>query len=114
MKSIAIKCSYHCRIFFAAAYYGKGVYFAVEAAYSAQEKYAGSNSSGLQHMLVCCVIVGEYTKGTHDMKVAPPISTDSKVVYDSLVDNADTPTIFVAMTDAQAYPEYLITFKKLK
>lgn len=62
-------------------------------------------------MFVCSVIIGEYTKGTPEMKVAPPLTPGSKEVYDTLVDNVKTPTIFVAMTDAQAYPEYLIKFK---
>ncbi len=98
----------------AAANYGKGVYFAVEASYSAQDKYAVPDSSGLQYIFVCRMIVGEYTQGHQKMKTAPPLTADSKEVYDSLVDNINTPTIFVAMTDAQTYPEYLITFKKVK
>ncbi len=98
----------------AAAYFGKGVYFAVEASYSAQDKYAVPDSDGLQYMLVCRMIVGKYTQGTREMKTAPPLAAGSMEVYDSLVDNIDTPTIFVAMTDAQTYPEYLITFKKVK
>ena len=95
----------------AAAYFGMGVYFAVNASYSAQEKYSAADKDGNQHMFVCDVIVGKYTQGKRDMKVAPPLQPGSKDVFDSLVDNATAPTIFVAMTDAQVYPEYLITFK---
>lgn len=62
-------------------------------------------------MCVCSVLVGEYTRGTKDMKVPPPLQPASKDVFDSLVDNIQDPTIFVATTDSQAYPEYLITFK---
>ena len=98
-------------MFYAAAFFGKGVYFAVDAAYSAQEKYSKPDDAGLQYMFVCSVIVGKYTKGTQAMKVAPPLTPGSKEVYDTLVDNEQMPTIFVAMSDAQAYPEYLITFK---
>ncbi len=86
----------------------------MEAAYSAQDKYAVPDSSGLQYMFVCRMIVGEYTQGHQKMATAPLLTADSKEVYDSLVDNIDTPTIFVAMTDAQVYPEYLISFKKIK
>ncbi len=86
----------------------------MEAAYSAQDKYAVPDSSGLQYMFVCRMIVGEYTQGHQKMMTAPLLTADAKEVYDSLVDNIDTPTIFVAMTDAQAYPEYVITFKKVK
>ncbi len=92
------------------------MYFAVESSYSAQDKYAVPDSSGLRYMFVCHVIIGEYALGNKDMKTAPPLtpgSNDSEV-FDTLVENVDSPTIFVALTDAQAYPEYLISFKKLK
>lgn len=47
------------------------------------------------------------------MKIAPPLdpSGNTHLLYDSLVDNTANPTIFVAMTDCQAYPKYLVTFK---
>ena len=62
-------------------------------------------------MFVCSVLVGKYTNGRSNMKVAPPLHPGSKDVFDSLVDNIHNPALFVAMTDAQAYPEYVITFK---
>ena len=62
-------------------------------------------------MFVCRVIIGKYTKGNQKMKVAPPLQTGSNEVFDTLVENETTPTIFVAMSDGQAYPEYLVTFK---
>ncbi len=89
------------------------MYFAVESSYSAQDKYSVPDSSGLRYMFVCRVIIGEYTLGNKDMKTAPPLTTGSNAVFDTLVENVKSPTIFVALTDAQAYPEYLITFKKL-
>ena len=36
--------------------------------------------------------------------------TNPNVLYDSVVDNVGNPSIFVGFYDAQAYPEYLITF----
>ena len=89
------------------------MYFAVESSYSAQDKYSVPDSSGLRYMFVCRVIIGEYTLGNKDMKTAPPLTPGSNAVFDTLVENVKSPTIFVALTDAQAYPEYLITFKKL-
>ena len=94
-----------------AAYYGRGVYFALDSSYSAQTKYAAPNKEGHQFMFVCRVIIGKYTKGNQKMKVAPPLQTGSNEVFDTLVENETTPTIFVAMSDGQAYPEYLVTFK---
>ncbi len=46
------------------------------------------------------------------MKVAPTLQSGSNEVFDTLVNDEKTPTIFVAMSDGQAYPEYLVTFKK--
>ena len=87
------------------------MYFAANASYSAQSKYAALDKDGNQSMFICQVIIGKYTQGTKGMKVA---TQDSKEAYDTLVENVDKPTIFVAMTDAQAYPEYLVTFKVQK
>ena len=64
-------------------------------------------------MFVCQVIIGEYTVGKAKMNTAPRLEGSSEV-FDTLVENKDKPTIFVALTDAQAYPEYLLTFKKNK
>ena len=83
----------------------------MNASYSAQKKYSAPDKDGNQHLFVCNVVVGKYTQGQRDMNVAPPLQPGSKDVFDSLVDNVANPTIFVAMTDAQVYPEYLITFK---
>ena len=63
---------------------------------------------------MCRVIIGKYAQGSNNMKTAPPLSPGSREVHDTLCDKESAPTIFVAMTDAQAYPEYLITFKKMK
>lgn len=86
----------------------------MEAWYSAQEKYAVPDSDQLQYMFVCRVLVGEYTQGSKNMKSAPLLTNSTKEVYDSLVDRVSDPTMYVAMSDAQAYPEYLISFKKSK
>ena len=38
----------------------------------------------------------------------------SRQLYDSTVDNVHAPTKFVAYHDAQAYPEYLLHFKRVR
>ena len=94
-----------------AAFYGRGVYFALNSSYSAHPNYSKPNKDGHQFMFISRVIIGEYTVGNKTMKVAPALQEGSLEVFDTLVEKKDNPTIFVAMTDAQAYPEYLITFK---
>ena len=93
--------------------FGKGVYFAGRANYSAQEKYAVPDEHGNQNMFICRVVVGKYTKGEKTMKVAPPLdpSRNKHMLYDTLVDNVTNPTIYVVMSDSQAYPEYVVTFR---
>lgn len=101
---------HHFSLLFVAAYYGQGTYFAANASYSAQTKYAVPNKKeGHQSMFICQVIIGKYTVGKKGMKVAT--QKDTNEAYDTLVEKEDNPTIFVAMSDAQAYPEYLVTFK---
>jgi len=89
--------------------YGKGVYFAVNASYSSSHRYSKPNSAGEQQMFACRVLVGEYCQGKQDQPT--PDVRHGTDLYDSTVDNVSNPEIFVAYHDAQAYPEYLITFK---
>ena len=97
-------------MFIIAAIFGCGVYFALEANYSARDQYSVPSSDGIKYMFICSVIIGEYTIGTSEMKIAPPLAPGSDLLYDTLVDK-DKPTIFVALTDGQAYPDYLVSFK---
>lgn len=91
--------------------YGVGVYFAVNASYSAHPRYSPPDGSGHRRMYVARVLTGRYTRGDPSMKFTPCRSpTDSADCYDSLVDNLQTPSMFVIFHDDQAYPEYLITF----
>jgi poly [ADP-ribose] polymerase 10/14/15 len=96
-----------------AAVFGKGVYFAGRSNYSAQEKYSVPDEHGNQKMFICRVVVGKYTKGEKTMKVAPPFdpSRNKHLLFDTLVDNVTNPTIYVVMSDSQAYPEYVVTFR---
>ncbi|XP_032438307.1 protein mono-ADP-ribosyltransferase PARP14-like [Xiphophorus hellerii] len=92
-----------------AAVFGKGVYFAVNAKYSAT-KYSLADESGLKRLYMARVITGRYTVGSSTMKAPPPRGTDPTDCFDSLVNCQVEPVIFVIFHDDQAYPEYLITF----
>ncbi|XP_023202148.1 poly [ADP-ribose] polymerase 14-like [Xiphophorus maculatus] len=92
-----------------AAVFGKGVYFAVNAKYSAT-KYSLADESGLKRLYMARVITGRYTVGSSTMKAPPPRGTDPTDCFDSLVNCQVQPVIFVIFHDDQAYPEYLITF----
>uniref|UniRef100_A0A8P4GJT4 Poly [ADP-ribose] polymerase n=1 Tax=Dicentrarchus labrax TaxID=13489 RepID=A0A8P4GJT4_DICLA len=92
-----------------AAAYGKGVYFAVNAAYSANG-FSPADAAGLKRLYVALVLTGRYTVGNSSMKAPPPRGSDRTDCFDSVVDNKQPPSMFVIFHDDQAYPEYLITF----
>lgn len=94
---------------FLAACYGNGSYFAVNASYSASDTYAKPNPNGEKFVYVCRVLTGEFALGKQGM-VEPP-NKASTLLFDSVVDNMTKPNMFVVFHDADAYPEYLITFK---
>ena len=94
--------------------YGKGTYFHIGAWYSAEPTYSRPNSQGIQHVLVCRVMVGAYCLGQNDARV-PDVRKkghgEGMVLYDSTVDDVKKPSIYVTYHDAQAYPEYLVRFR---
>ncbi|XP_033102427.1 uncharacterized protein LOC117105410 [Anneissia japonica] len=94
----------------AGAVYGQGAYFARKASYS--NHYAGADAHNIKKMFVARVLVGRYTFGTKDMRRPPYVDPldKTKGMYDSCVDNASDPNIFVIFDTQQVYPEYLITY----
>ena len=82
--------------------YGSGVYFAVDASYSM--RYSGG-----RQMFQVRVLVGETALGNASMKTAP-VKSGTNRPYDSVSDNTNSPSIYVIFHDAQAYPEYIISF----
>ncbi|XP_056390405.1 protein mono-ADP-ribosyltransferase PARP15-like isoform X2 [Hyla sarda] len=93
--------------------YGNGTYFAVESSYSCIDAYSRPDPNGNKYIYQAAVLTGRYCAGRSSYKEAPCIDGDhSKGRYDSVVDNVDTPKMFVVFHDDVAYPEYLITLKK--
>lgn len=92
--------------------FGDGVYFAVNAGYSASDTYSKPDPQGLKRMYLCNVLTGEYTKGQSGMRVPPTKpGQQAHILYDSVVENPTTPGMFIIFNDTQAYPSFLITFK---
>jgi hypothetical protein len=95
------------------AIWGHGVYFARDAAYS--HDYCEELPSGERQMLLNHVLVGLSTQGKADIKMYPkiqiPCASNQSSRYHSLVDNPQSPTIFVVARSNQAYPAYLITYR---
>ena len=91
-----------------ATVWGKGVYFARDASYSASPQYSTPDAHGHQHIFACRVVVGEYCLGKCDART--PDERSGHTLYDSTVNDLRRPSIFVTYHDAQAYPEFLIKF----
>ena len=92
--------------------YGNGVYFALDASYSAISTYSPPDAYGLRYMYLTKVLVGEYTVGRQGLLTPPAKNpSDPTDTYDSMVDQTANPRIFVVFYDWQCYPEYLITFQ---
>ena len=91
-----------------ATVYGKGVYFARDAYYSARDTYSPRDTNGYKYVYLARVITGEFTVASRDMIDTPTKPDDTK--YDSAVDNVQNPQIFIVFQDAVVYPEYLIVF----
>uniref|UniRef100_A0A8C5RPV6 Poly [ADP-ribose] polymerase n=1 Tax=Laticauda laticaudata TaxID=8630 RepID=A0A8C5RPV6_LATLA len=97
-----------------ATQYGHGVYFAVKAHLSAQDRYSPRSPDGNKYVFVTRTLVGDYTVGNASMR-APPLREGDATLrrYDSTVDNPKNPSIFVIFNDTQAYPEYLLTCRRV-
>ena len=84
------------------------MYFARDASYSVG--YAKGGIGG-RFMYLARVLVGKYCPGNPSMIVPPPKDPSRpEILFESVVDNPANPSIFVVFSDAQCYPEYLITF----
>ena len=79
--------------------YGVGIYFSTDAVDS--HEYAAPNANGERCMFVARVLIGKTIRGDSSMEAPPP-------GFDSTTDNNHT---FVIYHDAQAFAEYLITYK---
>ena len=93
------------------------MYFALHSSYSIA--YSHPDKDGLAQLFMCRVMVGETTpvestqgKGPEAEIKVPPVRIEAtQGLYDSTTNMKKPPTIFVCYHDAQAYPEYLVTFK---
>jgi len=96
--------------FCVATAYGKGVYFSRYFWYSAQHVFSPPDKDKKKYVFQCRVLTGHFRVGKPDLVEPPVRDKKSLSLYNSVVDNAKNPVIFVIFHDNQVYPEYLITF----
>ena len=94
--------------------YGRGIYFARKASYSAGSNYSVKDSNGHKHIYRCCVLTGVFKVGRHDMRVPPPLNESTTKWCHSTVENEKSPSIFVIYENNRVYPQHLITFTECK
>ncbi|XP_011357791.1 poly [ADP-ribose] polymerase 12 isoform X2 [Pteropus vampyrus] len=87
--------------------YGKGSYFARDAAYS---HHYSKSSSKVHTMFLARVLVGEFTRGNTSFVRPPAKEGQGNVFYDSCVNSMSDPSIFVVFEKHQVYPEYVIQY----
>ncbi|XP_056137443.1 protein mono-ADP-ribosyltransferase PARP12 [Lampris incognitus] len=88
--------------------YGRGSYFARDAVYS--DGYIRAASPNYK-MIVALVLVGDYTTGCSSY-VQPPAKGTNKGLYDSCVNSASNPSVFVIFEKFQVYPYYIIEYQR--
>ncbi|XP_060108587.1 protein mono-ADP-ribosyltransferase TIPARP-like [Heteronotia binoei] len=84
--------------------YGKGIYFAKNAAYS--HTYARATQDNVHCMFLAKVLTGYTANGNSKLKRPP-------VCYDSCTDCTKDPRIFVIFKNCQCYPYFLICYKEV-
>ena len=104
--------------------YGKGVYFARDASYSARETYSPKDDHGLKRVLLCRLALGSHIQvpkgyGNKITELEPPVRDADRLLgvgalkHDTTT-GGDTrdgiPEVMVAYKDSRAYPEFLVTF----
>lgn len=87
--------------------YGKGSYFARDAAYS--HHYSKTDTKS-HTMFLARVLVGEFVRGNASFVRPPAKEGQGDVLYDSCVNRVSDPSIFVVFEKHQAYPEYVIQY----
>jgi len=92
-----------------AVVYGRGVYFAKNASYSASTTYSPPDSKGVQSMFLVRVLTGFTCKGVNNQPIPDMRDASRNIPFDTTT-NADK-SIFVTYHDSQQYPEYLVQFK---
>ncbi|ELT89969.1 hypothetical protein CAPTEDRAFT_134960, partial [Capitella teleta] len=92
--------------------YGAGSYFAVNASYSMSSSYSPPGPSRLRYIFQARVVTGLSTQGYSGLR-DPPAKHPSRshILFDSVCDNPDNPSIFVVFSDSAAYPEYIVVFQ---
>jgi len=90
--------------------YGVGSYFSNQLEYSLRQEYAKPDDEGSQWVLLVRVLVGQSCVGKLGMRQPDKKPGGGAVLFESMVDSLQKPSIFVLSTgsDNHAYPEFVL------
>ncbi|ELT99310.1 hypothetical protein CAPTEDRAFT_129538, partial [Capitella teleta] len=89
--------------------YGDGAYFSKSASYG--NNFTQESAANQQRfMFRGSVLVGRFTKGSEGLRRPPALADRHRLLYDSVVDDPRSPSIFVIFQNDQAYPKHLIEY----
>jgi hypothetical protein len=94
--------------------YGVGSYFSNHLEYSLREEYAKPDDEGSQWVLLVRVLVGQSCVGKLGMRQPDKKPGGGAVLFESMVDSLQKPSIFVLSTgsDNHAYTEFLLRLEE--
>jgi hypothetical protein len=93
--------------------YGVGSYFSNQLEYSLREEYAKPDDEDSQWVLLVRILVGQSCVGKKGMRQPDKKPGGGAVLFESMVDSLQKPSIFVLSTgsDNHAYPEFVLRLR---
>ena len=75
--------------------------------------YSPPDNAGISTIFQVRVLTGEFTRGQHEMRAPPPKDPNiPEILFDSVCDNLTNPSMFIVLADTNAYPEYIVKFRR--
>ncbi|XP_005807491.2 poly [ADP-ribose] polymerase 11-like [Xiphophorus maculatus] len=86
--------------------FGNGIYFAIHASFAEKYSTNSTHDGNTKSIFLARVMIGKFKPGQQDL-----LKPDDENAFDSCVNDANHPTIFIIFDPNQIYPEYLIEYQ---
>ena len=107
-----LKLGFDSRVVGSIGKYGEGLYFGTTGAYTDSGRCL-QNADKSKEVLLCRCATGLFAEGKSGLRRPPPKDPKkpSGDLYDACADSVKAPSVFVLFLNAQAYPEYVVTYR---